>query len=145
MTWHLPDAGCPLDTDVEKLQIVLHNLLDNALSYTDAGGEVECHVSRDVSGTVNLELRNTGCKIGPKDAPNVFDRFWRGDGARAGSGPHSGLGLSLCRRLVTLLGGELTASAVLGGHFTIRLSLPSPSNGRPWGRAIDIHVPEATL
>ena len=55
----------------------------------------------------------------------MFERFWRGDTSRAGTGVHFGLGLALAQRVVESLGGTAAASAA-GGTFTIRLTLPAP-------------------
>lgn len=90
-------------TDRDKLQLVVHNLLDNAVSYVDPGGTIRVEL---VPGT--LTITNSGCALAPADLEHVFERFWRGDPSRSGD-LHAGLGLALCKKLVGLIGGTITA------------------------------------
>lgn len=108
-------APTKLDTDGEKLRVVVDNLIDNAVSYADEGGTI-----RVVLGDT-LEISNTGCTLESVD--RVFDRFWRGDQARS-AGAHGGIGLALCKKLVDLLGGTLEAR-VADGKFIVVLSATS--------------------
>lgn len=103
-------------TDAEKLRVVVHNLMENAVSYVDERGAifVELHGH-------TLQVRNTGCLLSPADVPRVFERFWRGDAARS-SGAHAGLGLALCQKLMATLGGSLTAQ-VSGDTFVATVKL----------------------
>src|SRR5262249_51447934 len=105
-----------VDTDPDKFGIVLRNLLDNAASYVDRGGQIRISANRRDRQAV-VEIANTGSLIPAEDAPRLFERFWRGDVARTDSGTHSGLGLSLCRRLMALLGGEISVKTSAGGEF----------------------------
>jgi two-component system sensor histidine kinase QseC len=109
--------------DVALLKIVLANLLANAAEYTNDGGRVEVS-GRPVNGHVEVILANTGCTLPPEEASHVFERFWRGDAARGGTGVHCGLGLSLAERATAALGGTLSAE-VADGLFTVRLVLPA--------------------
>ena len=97
-------------TDRDKLRLVVHNLVDNAISYADTGGTIRVALAGHT-----LRITNTGCTLPSADAPRVFERFWRGDAARS-SGAHAGLGLALCKKLVALLGGTITAE-VADGRF----------------------------
>jgi signal transduction histidine kinase len=54
-----------------------------------------------------ISVANTGCDLTPEELPRVFERFWRKESARSQTGLHAGLGLSLCRRLMTLQGGTM--------------------------------------
>jgi len=115
---------CVLQTDREKLRLVLGNILDNAVTYADAGGQVWiCTGLHD--GNVELCIANTGSQLSPHQAEHVFERFWRGDAARSDAGVHCGLGLSLARKIVTLLGGSIAVESTAGGIFTIRLLFPA--------------------
>jgi heavy metal sensor kinase len=111
-------------TDPYKLQIVLQNLLDNAVSYVNQGGEIRISVARDARGPM-IEIANTGSQISSEDAPRLFERFWRGDAARTDAGLHCGLGLSLSKRLIALLGGEISIQNTSGGEFVVRLQIPA--------------------
>jgi two-component system sensor histidine kinase QseC len=126
LTFGLPDA-CEITTDSAKLRIVLHNLLDNAVSYTNDGGAMKVTVSRS-STDATIRIVNSGSLIATRDIPRLFDRFWRGDASRSDTADHSGLGLSLCHRLVTLLGGRIEIETDSGKDFAVRIMLPVGAN-----------------
>jgi signal transduction histidine kinase len=63
--------------------------------------------------------------LNDEEARRAFDRFWRGDGARRNTGVHCGLGLSLCRELMGLLSGEITATSEVGAAFLVRVVFPA--------------------
>ena len=103
-------------TDRDKLRVVIQNLLDNAVSHVDEGGQIEVELADQ-----RLTITNTCSTLAPEDAGRVFDRFWRGDAARS-AGTHAGLGLALCSKLVAVLGGTIRAG-VRDGVFTITVLL----------------------
>jgi two-component system, OmpR family, heavy metal sensor histidine kinase CusS len=111
--WEVP-SPCMVESDPDKLRIIFHNLFDNAVCHADEDGMVRVVV--DAEG---VEIANSGSRVGSEDLPRLFERFWRGDQARSDTGVHCGLGLSLCRRLVELIGGEITVNAVRGGSFVV--------------------------
>lgn len=115
-----------IQTDAEKLGIVLRNVMDNAVSYVDSGGRIRINV-RSEEGKAIVEIANTGSLIAAEDAPRLFERFWRGDAARTETEMHCGLGLSLCQRLMTLLGGAIAVETTKGGEFVVRLMIQNPS------------------
>lgn len=121
--WRVPEAGT-LNTDGGKLQLVIANLLENAAAYCNPGGRVaiEAAIADDAA---TLSVTNTGSQVPADQVEHVFERFWRGDAARSVTGQHCGLGLSLCRKLVTLLGGSISAQSTLGGVFAVTVVLPA--------------------
>jgi two-component system sensor histidine kinase QseC len=123
--WLAPQP-CDLRTDPEKLKLVVRNVLDNAVCHADAGGRVRFEVFPAVR-QVCLRATNTGSKVAAEDAHRVFDRFWRADAARTDTGMHCGLGLSLCKRIVELLGGTIEARSQQGGEFTIEVRFAGES------------------
>jgi len=134
------DLECAADREI--LAILMANLLANAAEYTDAGGRIEVSGGRadapDVPGAsgqsvasggargdaVELTFANTGCTLSAAQAAHVFDRFWRGDSARAATGVHCGLGLSLADRAARVLGGKVAAQ-VADGRFAVTVVLPA--------------------
>jgi len=122
LAWAVP-AGTQLVGDREKLRLVLQNLFNNAVSYVERGGDISLNGGVDGAG-LTLRLANSGCRLRPEQLGQVFERFWRGDAARSGTGVHCGLGLALCRKIVELLQGRITAG-VVDGRFVIELSLPA--------------------
>jgi signal transduction histidine kinase len=121
--WQFAAPNSILSADREKLRLVLNNLLDNAICYSDQGGNVQAR-GWIAGGEFHFQLTNTGCRLTSEEVEHVFDRFWRGDTARTQSGLHCGLGLTLVRRLVELMSGTISARLLEGGKFQTNLILP---------------------
>ena len=100
----------------------MQNVLDNAVSYADDCGHIRMTLRENGDGVV-AEFANSGSQIAPEALPRIFDRFWRGDAARTASGVHCGLGLSLTKRLMDLLGGEISVESTVGGEFIVKLGI----------------------
>ena len=94
----VPEA-CQIEGDRQRLQRVVANLLDNALKYTPAGGEVRIAL-REHGTRVLLTIEDTGIGISADDLPRIFERFYRCDRSRSQQG--IGLGLTLLWRLCAL-------------------------------------------
>ncbi|WP_228024643.1 cell wall metabolism sensor histidine kinase WalK [cf. Phormidesmis sp. LEGE 11477] len=112
--------------DPARIEQILVNLLSNALRHTDVG-EVRVRVyTQSVEGTdfVWIDVTDTGEGIEEADIPHVFERFWRADRSRDRISGGSGIGLAICRRLVELQGGTITAASRIGGGSTFSFSLP---------------------
>ncbi len=111
---------CPLSAPPGAVRMVIQNLLDNAISYTEQGGQVEIEVTQ-AAGGVLLRTANTGSHIAAEDSQRVFDRFWRGDAARTQSGLHAGLGLSIVKRVLDATGGNIRVVAEMNGWFQVEV------------------------
>lgn len=120
--WTVPPE-CLVRSDADKLRIIVQNLFDNVASHADEHGQVRV-TARGEAGSVFLAIANTAKGAAAQDVERVFDRFWRADTSRTDTATHSGLGLSLCRRLMDLLGGQISASVTDAGEFQITLQLP---------------------
>jgi two-component system heavy metal sensor histidine kinase CusS len=111
-------------TDLPLLSLAVRNVLDNAFAYVDDCGTITVESSvRD--GQTIFRVTNSGSSVSQEAAKHVFERFWRADAARSKTGLHSGLGLSLVKRIVTVLGGLVEVQTSAGGDFTVDVSLPS--------------------
>jgi two-component system sensor histidine kinase MprB len=110
----------------ERLDRAVSNLLDNAVKWSPDGGPVEVRVA---AGEVTV--RDHGPGIAAADLPHVFDRFYRGGGAR--DRPGSGLGLAIVRQVAEAYGGSVAAERANGGGTRLRLRLPT--NGAEFARA----------
>ncbi|HEX5949857.1 MAG TPA: ATP-binding protein, partial [Actinomycetota bacterium] len=110
----------PAQADPERLRQVVVNLLSNALRHTPAGGRIEVSTCA-TDGGATLEVLDSGPGIAPEDLPHVFERFYRGAGAKGTSG--SGIGLAVAAELVAAHGGSIEARNREGGGavFTVRL------------------------
>lgn len=114
----------PLWGDAARLRQVLWHLLSNAIKFTPAGGQVQIHLQATAS-RVQIRVTDTGQGIKPDVLPYVFERFRQADGTSTRQHQGLGLGLSLCRYLVELHGGTLTAwSAGEAQGATFTLTLP---------------------
>lgn len=105
-------------------------LVDNALRYTGAGGDVRLSV-RPEGNSARFDVEDTGIGISEADRARIFDRFYRGEDARHKRADGSGLGLAIASWIVRRHGGRIDVgtSASGGSVFTVRLPLlPTKSN-----------------
>lgn len=113
-------AGALIEGSVTHLRRLVINLVDNALKFTPSGGKIEVLLSA-AHGIATLHVIDTGPGIEPAELPLIFDRFFRGAHA---NGEGSGLGLSLCREIARLHGGQISASNRVGGGSDFLVTLP---------------------
>jgi signal transduction histidine kinase len=125
VAWQV-DQDVAVKADAELMQVVFTNLFDNAVAYADEGGWVRVTAAQQESRAV-VTIANSGCRLNAADAPRVFDRFWRGDAARSETGLRCGVGLSLCRKIIEILGGSVSAQ-VENEVFLVTVALPRMSN-----------------
>ena len=117
----------PIAVDPDRILQVLGNLVGNALRHTPDGGNIFL-TSTTENGYIQLRVRDTGPGIPEEDLPHIFDRFYRGDKARASDGA-SGLGLAIARSLVSAHDGRIIAENVAGGaQFTVALPIAGTAN-----------------
>ena len=100
---------------------LVFNLGENAIKYTPAGGLIEVTLGQQ-DGSAVLQVMDNGPGIAPEVQEHIFDRFYRGDPSREGSG--TGLGLALVRAIVQLHQGQIDLSSELGKGSRFRVTLP---------------------
>jgi heavy metal sensor kinase len=123
----------PIDLvgDGGRLRQVIANLIDNAIKYSKAPSHVSVSLI-GVNGLAVIEIRDTGVGIPAEDLPHVFERFYRADRARTKVGSSgAGLGLTICRSIVTAHGGQITLSSKPGEGTLARLELPTAGPDAP--------------
>ncbi len=103
-----------IQVDEGRMQQVLKNLVENALRYTPDGGAIQ--LSAVHNGSVELRVTDSGSGIDAEDLPYVFDRFYQADKARGANTGKMGLGLAICKALVTAQGGQITAESAGRGQ-----------------------------
>ena len=109
--------------DRRRLTEVLQNLLDNAIQYTPAGGQIM--VSAGVTGSeVTFTVSDTGIGIPQADQPRIFERFYRVDVARSREVGGTGLGLSIAKHLVEGHGGRIWVESDVGQGSQFHFSVP---------------------
>lgn len=133
---HLADEAIRVDvdedlcvhTDRAALLVVVRNLIDNAVKYSDGEVEVAVSAHRDDAGGVLLEVTDRGIGIPPNELKRVFHRFYRVPSESVRTRRGTGLGLFVVSALVRNLGGRVEARSEGPGHgTTMRVSLPPQS------------------
>jgi len=127
LTLHLqvPDVLL-LNGDPDKLIRLFLNLLDNAVKYTPAGGQVtlQTNVVGGKPSAVIVRVTDSGSGIPPEHLEHIFKRFYRADESRSRAGGGSGLGLAIARWIAEAHGGRITVDSELGRGSTFSVWLP---------------------
>jgi signal transduction histidine kinase/DNA-binding response OmpR family regulator len=116
-------------TDRTKLQQVLINLLSNAIKFTREG-EVKVTASRADAGRIRISVSDTGVGIEESDIPKIFEEFRQVGSHTRGARTGTGLGLTITKRLVELLSGEIAVTSRPGEGSTFSVLLPVEIEGR---------------
>ncbi len=116
------DPSGKISADRNRLQLVLSNLIDNALKYTPNGGRVELN-AEFTPKEARISVRDSGIGIEPGDLPRIWDRLYRGDKSRSQRG--IGLGLSLVKAFVEAHGGAATVESESGRGSVFSVTFPS--------------------
>lgn len=116
--------------DQDLVYQVVYNLLDNAIKFTPEGGYIKFSVQKG-GGYVTVSVRNSGEGISKDALPYVFDRFYKEDKSRGLNTKGSGLGLHICKVLVSLSGGKIWAESEEGQwcQFSFTLPCDPPAGG----------------
>lgn len=114
---HIPE-GFTLNTDETLLEVILNNLLDNAVKYSDKPVEVRLDVSRSAPTKIQINVSDNGIGIPKASQKRVFDRFYRVPGEEVNMRRGTGLGLFVVASLVKSLDGQVKASEGLQGRGT---------------------------
>ena len=107
-------------SDAFRIKQIVNNLVSNAIKYTDEG-EVRVGITV-LNGWMTLSVSDTGCGMTPEELQSVFNAFTRLPGAQGKEGV--GLGLTITREIVTLLGGRINVVSTKGKGTTFRVCLP---------------------
>lgn len=113
-----------LQADPEDLEVIWVNLLENAVQYSPAGSRVAIRVERNGGGTACVSVQDSGPGIPEQQLPHVFQRFYRGDPSRSRSTGGFGLGLAICKAMVTAYGGQIQAANHEGRGTVMSVELP---------------------
>lgn len=126
-TWSQKDIGWQLDlkevsitSDQELLNQVWVNIIQNAIKFSPEGSEIEVRVFRE--GNAIVEVQDHGCGMTEEAQKRIFDKFYQADKSRKQEGV--GLGLSLAKRIVDMMGGQITVTSAVGEGSTFRVELP---------------------
>lgn len=123
LKFELPPKLTTFIGDRDKLTLVLHNLIGNALKYTPAGGAVQVRVEQSTEA-MTVEVVDNGIGIDPEECELIFERFYRSHDRRVSGITGSGLGLSLARRIARMHGGDIRVTSTVDKGSTFTLALP---------------------
>ena len=123
ITIDYPDNLPSVQADPAMLREVLQNLVDNALKYTPANGEVGMRAVAE-NGNVVVTVSDTGIGIPMVDQERIFERFYRVDAARTREVGGTGLGLSIAKHIVEAHGGRIWVESMVGRGSKFHFSVP---------------------
>ncbi|MBT0585996.1 HAMP domain-containing histidine kinase [Alteromonas sp. SM 2104] len=110
--------------DIGKLERVLTNLIDNALRHTDSGGVITLAITRSADN-IRVDIKDTGNGISENELAFIFDARYQASNQCKDSQLHAGLGLAICKKLMQLLGSDVTVSSEVGSGTCFSLELPA--------------------
>lgn len=112
--------GVRITSDAELLELVFNNLLSNAFKFTERGGVVSV-ILTDGEDFSTVVIRDTGCGIPREVGERMFEKFYQADTSHATEG--NGLGLALVKKIVDVIGAEISveSSVGVGTEFTVKL------------------------
>jgi two-component system phosphate regulon sensor histidine kinase PhoR len=122
---HPPADELQVFADPEGIRTIIDNLLDNALNYTPAGGQVSVRWTPDAD-CLQIEVADTGIGIAKEHQARIFERFFRIDKARSRELGGTGLGLAIVKHLCQVFGGSISVTSQMGqgSTFIVRLQQP---------------------
>jgi len=127
--YHVAAGTPPILGDSARLELVVRNLVHNAIKFTPRGGTVTVAAAPLDDAHVTVQVRDTGVGIAHDALPRVFERFYKADRSRLRDGSGTGLGLAIARHAVEAHGGRIEVESELahGTTFTVMLPIaPSP-------------------
>ncbi|MGN0823928.1 MAG: ATP-binding protein [Candidatus Coproplasma sp.] len=125
----IESKGIELDCDLQEvtviscpeyLEIVWHNLISNAIKFTERGGRVGVYLKKE-NGKAVVRVTDTGCGISKDIGERIFDKFYQGDTSHQREG--NGLGLALVKKVIDVLGGQITVESQVGKGSTFTVAI----------------------
>ncbi|HWQ69222.1 MAG TPA: HAMP domain-containing sensor histidine kinase [Patescibacteria group bacterium] len=125
---HLP----PVYADPQRIRQILRNLIENGIKFTPDNGTITIRagLSDTEHDCIRIAVADTGCGISPEECEKIFERLYQGTSAIEASRKGLGLGLSICRELVSRHGGRIWVESQLGHGSTFFFTLPIFSSAK---------------
>ncbi len=120
--------GVTVTADAELLRTVWDNLISKAVKFTDRGGRIDVRLERRDHGAA-VSVADTGCGMSPETGAHIFEKFYQGDTSHAVQG--NGLGLALVKRVIDIVGGEITVKSKQGTGTTFTVWLHGGAQAQP--------------
>jgi two-component system, sensor histidine kinase and response regulator len=121
------DGPVMMEADPEELEIVMNNLISNAVKYNIEGGKVVCAVS-ELEDSVFLCVEDTGIGISKEEIPRLFEEFVRFKNEKTKNISGSGLGLSIVRKIVDLYDAKIDVQSRLGEGTVFKIHFPKTNS-----------------
>lgn len=119
------DPELIIEADQNRIEQVLHNLLDNAIRYTPEQGTISIKLcASSHTPCCELSIRDTGIGIAPEHLPHITEPFYRANKARTRKDGGTGLGLAIVSNIVAMHGGTLTFHSIENEGTTVTIALP---------------------
>lgn len=110
--------------DINRIKQVFMNILDNAFKFTPSGGEITITTSK-LDNNLFISIKDTGCGISKEDLPKVTEKFYKGKNSKS----KNGIGLSICKEIISLHKGTLKILSEEGKGTEIQITLPLTCKG----------------
>jgi len=141
-----PECPRTIESDRQRLEQVLKNLLSNALKFTERGS-IALNVGTDAHGQITFSVVDTGIGIPDDQQQRIFDAFQQADGTISRKYGGTGLGLSISLELARLLGGSLSVKSAIDKGSTFTLTVPrqnDPASTQAQARPVAAELPRIT-
>ncbi len=121
---HLSAGSFPkVMIDPRRMEQLMFNLLDNAIRYTEPGGDVSVRIDQ-IQDSLRVSVEDTGIGIPQEELPYIWNRLYRVEKSRSRDWGGTGLGLAIVKQIVELHGGTVNAESIEGKGTTITFTLP---------------------
>jgi two-component system phosphate regulon sensor histidine kinase PhoR len=121
----IPDQLPQVLADIDQIQLVLTNIVHNAIKFTSPGGRILVSAHQSEEEAI-ISVQDNGVGIPAEDLPRIFERFYKADRARSGGG--TGLGLAIAKHTVERHNGRIWAESIEGKGSTFYFTLPIQDN-----------------
>jgi signal transduction histidine kinase len=121
------DIGASVETvtaDRRRIDQVLSNLLSNAFKFTETGGEIQVGARKQIGAGVVVWVKDSGVGIDPNEVGHIFDVYRQSQSGQESSYRGTGLGLTICKRIIEAHGGRLWVESELGKGAVFYFTLP---------------------
>jgi len=124
-----PQAPSFIELDVGRARQIIHNLLQNGLKFTEHGFVRLSVAPGPDATTISFSVQDTGVGIPDEDQERIFDAFGMSDSSNSRGHGGAGIGLAVCRKLLTIMGGQISVRSApgIGSLFTVIFPIGSPS------------------